>query len=69
MMTPLERYHTDPYFRMLVTMFRIEFEKCDASGAGLTPTEVREASSFAWQQYAERTMKPSVFITKPEPDA
>ena len=62
MRTPAERYKEDPVFYALVSTFYREFVRADASGAGLTPTEVREASSFAWQMYAERNVMPRIFL-------
>lgn len=53
-MEPAERYRRDPHFHYLVDVLYREFERCDHGGAGLTPTEVREASALAWQRYAER---------------
>jgi len=63
MMTPVDRYRTDPVFATLVNMFASEFSKCNQSGAGLTPTEIREASSLAWQMYCERNMSPVLSVT------
>jgi hypothetical protein len=58
MMTPAERYREDPFFHSLVSMLYHEFERCDSGGAGLTPTEVRQAAAFAWQIYCERHAHP-----------
>jgi hypothetical protein len=49
-----ERYKTDPYFHQLVDLFLHQFMESHESGAALTPSEVREASSLAWQIYIER---------------
>jgi hypothetical protein len=57
-MTPAERARSDPHFARLVTMFAHEFENCDQAGAGLTPSEIREASAYAWQLYIERHPHP-----------
>ena len=55
-----ERYLNDPVFHALVqTMLKV-FEAHCGSGAGITPSEIREASGLAWQMYYERT--PAVFI-------
>lgn len=63
MQTPLERYRADPVFRQLVDMFRNMFEThCHATGAGLTPTEVREASGLAFQIYMERHGHPIMIM-------
>lgn len=62
MRTPAERLETDPYFARLVLMLHAEFEKCDQSGAGLTPTEVRDACSLAWQMYYERHQRELMII-------
>ena len=53
-MTPAERAVADPHFHMLVRFFYDAFEQHCGSGAGFTPTEIREASGYAWQLYTER---------------
>lgn len=53
-LTAAERYQHDPFFRQLTDMLYYQFERCDQGGAGLTPTEVREACALAWQRYRER---------------
>lgn len=55
MLTPLERYHSDPLFHRLVRVLYREFADGAEmqSGAGLTPSEVREACSLAWQFYSD----------------
>ena len=63
MRTARERYESDPHFRMLVSVFYREFSNFNASGAGLTPSEIREASGFAWQMYMER--HPSPLLVEP----
>lgn len=60
-MTAAERYRQDPTFHMLVDQLGLLFEKHCGSGAGITPTEIREAAGLAWQLYAERHALP-VFI-------
>lgn len=62
MRTPLDRFHSDPVFATLVRVFLREFESQDKAGAGLTPSEVREASSLAWQFYLERNAYPIVAV-------
>lgn len=52
--TPRERMDTDPVFRTLVYSFYSMFEQHCGSGAGITPSEIREASGYAWQMYLER---------------
>lgn len=61
-MTPLERYKQDPTFATLVDMLVREFVRCDHSGAGLTPTEVRQAAALAWQIYQERHAHPLMIL-------
>lgn len=58
MMTPRERYLADPHFHLLVDLFIGIFEEHCGSGAGVTPTEIREASGLAWQSYVERHPSP-----------
>jgi hypothetical protein len=53
-MTPLERYKTDATFAALVRNFYDMFQHHCGTGAGITPSEVREASGLAWQMYVER---------------
>lgn len=53
-MTPAERAKVDPTFHFLVRSFYDMFERQCGSGAGVTPSEIREASGYAWQLYAER---------------
>ena len=53
-MTSFLRYQTDATFHALVNMFVNLFEHHCGSGAGVTPSEVREASGLAWQIYSER---------------
>ena len=62
MRTPVERYQTDPVFHHLVQVYVREFQKADSTGAGLTPTEIREASSLAWQLYLERHALPAMIL-------
>lgn len=57
-MTPIERYHTDPNFTYLVRSFIRMFEQSTSSGAGYTPSEIREASGLAWQFYMEQHPSP-----------
>lgn len=45
---------TDPVFAALVHSFHAMFEQHCGTGAGITPSEVREASGLAWQLYIER---------------
>lgn len=66
-MTLAERYQSDPYFHRLVDMLVHEFGMSTLSGAGLTPTEVREAAGFAWQIYAERNPHPLMIARPGEP--
>ncbi len=58
MMTPKERMATDPVFHALVKTMYDLFENYCTSGAGITPSEIREASGFAWQIYAEHNAMP-----------
>lgn len=53
-MGPAERYKNDPVFHQLVHSFYAMFEDYCGSGAGITPSEIREASGYAWQRYIER---------------
>lgn len=62
MMNVKERYQHDSVFHALVQMFYREYEKIENyGGAGLTPTEIREASGLAWQMYYERNASPLLF--------
>lgn len=64
-MTAAERMKTDPLFHALVRqMYALFVEHC-GSGAGFTPSEIREASGYAWQMYAERNLMPSMLV-RPE---
>lgn len=65
MMTPQERLRTDPVFSMLVRQFTLLFEAHCGSGAGITPSEIREASGLAWQIYLERHALPIPLIRRP----
>lgn len=65
-MTPMERYRSDPYFHQIVDMFIRQFETSTGSGAGITPTEVRDAAGLAWQIYYERHSSPMIPITRRE---
>ena len=65
-MIAADRYHNDPYFHTLVQMFYREYVKVGQfGGAGLTPTEVREASGLAWQMYVERHALPMLIKEVP----
>ena len=57
-MTPAERAKSDPTFSFLVKHFYALYEQNSGSGAGITPSEIREASGYAWQLYAERHPAP-----------
>lgn len=61
-----ERFRTDPMFRALVMACLGLFESHLGSGAGVTPSEIREASGLAWQLYHERHVSP-IFMP-PRPD-
>lgn len=65
-MTPQERYRQDPLFASLVQMFYHVFASYCGTGAGVTPTEIREASGLAWQQYAERHAQPIMVLPPPK---
>ena len=67
-MSTRERFKTDPLFATLVTSFRQMFEQYCGSGAGITPTEIREASGLAWQIYAETHPAPIPFLPRLEQD-
>jgi len=60
MMTPKERMQSDPNFHFLVRHFYNLYEHHCGSGAGITPSEIREASGYAWQLYVERHPSPLV---------
>lgn len=66
MMTAAERAETDPVFRMLVHAFYDMFASHCGTGAGLTPSEVREASGYAWQMYVERHSQPIPILVDPD---
>ena len=66
-MTPMERYHTDANFHAIVRMMLDLFENSCGTGAGFTPSEIREASGLALQIYTER--HPHPMIVRPEPVA
>ena len=66
MMTAAERCQSDPYFSMLVKMFYGLFQEHNGSGAGITPSEIREASGYAWQLYIERHAQPLMIIREPD---
>jgi hypothetical protein len=59
-----ERYKNDPTFHALVQMFLHLFESQLGSGAGVTPSEIRDASGLAWQLYHERHVDP-IWIRPP----
>lgn len=62
MMTPQERVRVDPVFAVLVRSMHDLFERHCGTGAGITPSEVREASGLAWQMYAERHVEPLLVL-------
>jgi hypothetical protein len=62
MRTPQERMKEDPVFAALVHSFFDMFARHCGSGAGITPSEVREASGLAWQMYIERHPEPIPWI-------
>jgi hypothetical protein len=59
-MDPQERYLADPHFHRLVDLLVLEFRQSVNSGAGFTPSEIREAAGLAWQIYMERHVQPSI---------
>ncbi len=62
-MNPAERCKRDPVFAALVAAFEGMFRQHCGTGAGITPSEIREASGFAWQRYMERNaVPPIVFV-------
>jgi len=63
----MERYHNDPTFHAITDMLRNLYEQHCGSGAGITPSEIREASGLAWQMYAERNLVPSILIRRETP--
>ena len=64
MKTAEERFRTDPLFAAIVNQMYAMFNEYCGSGAGITPSEIREASGFAWQMYAERNIAPIPVIQK-----
>lgn len=66
MRTPQERLKSDPVFAALVQQFTYLFAHHCGSGAGLTPSEIREASGLAWQIYMERHPNPILVTESPE---
>lgn len=54
MMTPQERLKNDPVFSALVQQFIYTYSHFHNTGAGITPSEIREASGLAWQIYMDR---------------
>jgi hypothetical protein len=52
-MTPEERYHRDPQFKMLVDTLELHIHR-----AQFTPTELREAAILAAIKYECRTVRP-----------
>lgn len=63
-MEPAERYKRDPIFAAMVQAFLDMFQRYHGSGAGITPTEVREASGLAWQIYLERYPDVPISLTR-----
>jgi hypothetical protein len=62
-----ERYLKDPLFSALVASFLHIFETQCGTGAGVTPSEIREASGYAWQLYHERRVDP-IWLHDPRQD-
>jgi hypothetical protein len=60
-MSARNRMHNDPVFATLVKSMYDIFETTCGTGAGVTPTEIREASGLAWQIYVERHAEPITF--------
>lgn len=65
MKTVQERVKEDSVFAAMVHSFYDMFNRYCGTGAGITPSEVREASGYAWQLYMERHPSPSYIIREP----